>query len=56
MTQAYHNKTHKWIEEGHIPSGWGHIEQPNLLEKIAHFAYQKLQYKGSHKPGSNNKS
>ncbi|CAN5371063.1 hydrogenase small subunit [soil metagenome] len=56
MTMAYHNKTHKWIEDGQVPSGWGHIGQPSLLDKITHYAYQKLQYKGSHKPGSNNKS
>lgn len=52
MTQEYQNRTAKWNREGHVPSGWGHVEEPNLIKKIAHFAYEKLQFRNSPKPGS----
>ena len=50
MTQQYQNRTAKWNREGHVPSGWGHVEEPGLLKKIAHFAYEKLQFRKSPKP------
>ena len=50
MTQNYQNRTTKWNKDGKVPSGWGHVEEPNLLEKVAHFAYQKLQFWNSPKP------
>jgi len=53
MTQQYQNRTAKWNKEGHVPSGWGHVAEPGLLKKIAHFAYEKLQFSNSPKPGSN---
>ncbi len=53
MTQEYQNRTAKWNSEGHVPSGWGHVAEPGLLKKIAHFAYEKLQFSKSPKPGSN---
>lgn len=52
MTQDYQNRTAKWNRDGHVPSGWGHVEEPGLLKKIAHFAYEKLQFRNSPKPGS----
>lgn len=54
MTQEYQNRTAKWNREGHVPSGWGHVEEPGLIKKIAHFAYEKLQFRNSPKPGSKN--
>lgn len=53
MTQAYQNRTSKWKKDGHVPSGWAHIPEPSILEKITHFAYEKLQFINSPKPGSN---
>ena len=50
MTQNYQNRTARWDKNGKVPSGWGHVEEPNLLEKVAHFAYQKLQFWNSPKP------
>ena len=50
MTQNYQNRTAKWNRDGKVPSGWGHVEEPNLLEKVAHFAYEKLQFWNSPKP------
>ena len=50
MTQTYQNRTAKWNKEGSVPSGWGHVEEPGLLKKVAHFAYEKLQFWSSPKP------
>ena len=52
MTQQYQNRTAKWNRDGHVPSGWGHVAEPGPLQKIAHFAYEKLQFSDSPKPGS----
>ncbi len=52
MTQQYQNRTTKWNKDGHVPSGWGHVQEPGPLKKIAHFAYEKLQFSDSPKPGS----
>jgi len=52
MTQQYQNRTAKWNKDGYVPSGWGHVEEPGPLKKIAHFAYEKLQFADSPKPGS----
>jgi hydrogenase small subunit len=52
MTQKYQNRTARWNKDKHVPSGWGHVKEPSPLEKIAHFAYEKLQFKDSLKPGS----
>lgn len=53
MTQQYQNRTPKWNKDGRVPSGWGHVAEPGPLKKIAHFAYEKLQFRDSPKPGSN---
>lgn len=54
ITQKYQNRTRKWKKTGHVPSGWGHVDQPGFVEKIAHFAYEKIQFMNSPKPGSQN--
>ncbi|MEQ9424332.1 MAG: hypothetical protein RJQ09_07955 [Cyclobacteriaceae bacterium] len=51
MTQAYQNKTGRWKEKNHVPSGWGHVRKPNLREKVTHYFYEKLQFSNSPKPG-----
>ena len=53
MSQDHQNLTKKWIKDKYVPSGWGHVKTPNLLERVIFFAYEKLQFKDSHKPGSN---
>ena len=52
MTMQFQNRTAKWNREGHVPSGWGHVAEPGPIDKIAHFAYEKLQFRNSPKPGS----
>ncbi|MBA2376736.1 MAG: hydrogenase expression protein HypE [Actinomycetota bacterium] len=43
----------RWDElyGGEVPSGWGNVEKPSLLDKTVHFFYEKLQFSGSKKPG-----
>ena len=53
MTMEYQNRTAKWNKDKAVPSGWGHVAEPNPMKKIMHFAYEKLQFRGSKKPGSN---
>ncbi|MBX2817163.1 MAG: hypothetical protein KTR24_14240 [Saprospiraceae bacterium] len=52
MTMQYQNRTTKWNKDGKVPSGWGHVAEPSPIDKIAHFAYEKLQFRNSPKPGS----
>ena len=52
-TRFFKNKSPRWEAEGNVPNGWGHVRKPNVLEKAGHYFYDKLQYMGSHKPGSN---
>jgi len=52
FTQFHSNRTRKWGEDGHVPSGWGHVREPNLLQRVENYAYKKLQYWDSVKPGS----
>lgn len=53
MSQDYHNLTPKWKRDNHVPSGWGHVNQPTVVEEVTHYFYEKLQFWGNHKPGSN---
>ena len=51
-TQFHHNRTRLWEEQGHVPSGWGHVREPLSFEKLQHTLYQKLQFMSSKRPGS----
>ena len=51
-TRFFKNKSPRWEKEGHVPNGWGHVRKPNAIEKVGHYFYEKLQYMGSHKPGT----
>jgi hydrogenase small subunit len=55
MSMQFLNRTHRWNKNGHVPSGWGHVEEPTVLKKVMHYAYEKMQYSGSVKPGANKK-
>lgn len=52
MSMSNLNRTTKWNKDGHIPSGWGHVKEPNLVKKVVKYAYQKMQFSDSPKPGS----
>ncbi|MGH3086304.1 MAG: hydrogenase expression protein HypE [Rubrobacteraceae bacterium] len=48
------NREVRWDElyGGDVPSGWGEVEKPSLLDKTMHFFYEKLQFSGDKKkPG-----
>ena len=49
MSMQYLNKESRWVREGHVPSGWGHVEQPSLMMKLIHKMYVKYQFLGSRK-------
>lgn len=51
FSQMYLNRTRRWEEKGHVPSGWGHVREPNALEKIGHYFYERMQFAGVVKPG-----
>ena len=53
ITQRRRNLTEKWSHDGSVPSGWGHVRQPNLFERAANYFYKKLQHAGSeYRPNS----
>ena len=52
MTRLFQNRTNRWKETGHVPSGWGHVREPNAFEKTAHFFYEKMQFMDGKKPGA----
>ena len=52
ITQRKSNLTGRWNKTGHIPSGWGHVEPPGVLFKVANYFYRRLQYSGAYSPAS----
>lgn len=47
ITNKFQNRETRWDETGHVPSGWGHVDEPNILEKTVHFFYETFQHMGS---------
>jgi hypothetical protein len=48
------NREVRWdsVYEGQVPSGWGEVKKPGVLDKTMHFFYEKLQFSGTKKkPG-----
>lgn len=41
------DRTARWIREGEVSSGWGHVRMPNVFEKVGHAFYEKIQYMGT---------
>ncbi len=52
FSMLYGNRTPLWNKNGHVPSGWGHVEEPSTLQKVGKYFYSKIQFMGSVKPGS----
>lgn len=52
FSMLYGNRTPLWNKNNHVPSGWGHAEPPSTLQKISHYFYQRIQFKGSFQPGT----
>ncbi len=47
ISQRKVNLTQRWSQNGHVPSGWGHVETPGPLARAANYFYSKLQHAGS---------
>lgn len=47
LTNKFQNRETRWDETGHVPSGWGHVDEPNVVEKAIHYFYEKFQKSGS---------
>jgi hydrogenase small subunit len=50
MTQKSRDRSPNW-QGTDVPSGWGKIDPPNVVNRVNDFFYEKLQYAGSTKPG-----
>ena len=47
ISMEYLNKETRWVKDGHVPSGWGHIDKPGVVMNIIHKMYVKYQFLGS---------
>lgn len=52
ISQRKSNLTARWTKTGNIPSGWGHVDAPGPMMRVAHYFYRKLQYSGKFSPAS----
>ena len=52
FSMMYGNRTPLWNKNNHVPSGWGHVEEPSTLQKVGKYFYSKIQFMDSVKPGS----
>jgi hydrogenase small subunit len=50
MTQKTRNRAVHW-KPGEVPSGWGEVSEPGLINKTSDYFYTKLQFLGHKKPG-----
>jgi hydrogenase small subunit len=50
LTQQFQNRSTRW--EGDVPSGWGHVDKPNIARRTLHEIYEKMQFISSPKPQS----
>ena len=51
ITQNFNNLENRWVWKGEVPSGWGDVPNPGLLERGIHYLYEKWQFVGGHRPG-----
>ena len=54
ISQNFQNKSNRWHDKK-VPSGWGHVKQLSVGEKVVHYFYEKLQFANSPKPGTGTK-
>lgn len=52
FSMMYGNRSKRWIREGHVPGGWGRVDDISTLQKVGHYFYEKIQFYGRIKPGS----
>ncbi|MGI8912847.1 MAG: hydrogenase expression protein HypE [Chloroflexota bacterium] len=51
LTMRFHNRETRWDRRKVVPSGWGNVTEPGVLEKGVHFFYEKLQHFGTEQAG-----
>lgn len=52
FSMMYANRSNAWNKNNEVPSGWGYVEKPSTLQKVAHYFYSKIQFNDSVRPGS----
>ena len=55
FTQTFQNREPRWDEQGHAPSGWGHVPEAGPVKRFFHYLYQKYQFLGSSDPSARRK-
>jgi len=45
------NRTPRWDRQGHVPSGWAHVQSQTVMDKAIKFFYQKWQHLNAQAPG-----
>lgn len=51
ITQQYGNRETRWDRTHEVPSGWGHVNEPDIAKKLLHDIYERLQFHKSERPG-----
>ncbi len=50
-TRFFQNRSREWEGKKEVPDGWGHVREPNLIDKMGHFFYQRIQSLEGKRPG-----
>ena len=51
LSMRFQNRDARWDRTGRVPSGWGHVKEPSIMEKAIHFLYDKWQFRTAERPG-----
>ncbi len=53
LTNHRLNREVRWdrLYDGDVPSGWGEVARPGMVDRTAHYFYDKLQFLGAKRPG-----
>lgn len=44
FSNKFLNRSKRWGDDGEVPSGWGHVQAPNAIERAGHKFYEALQF------------
>lgn len=55
QTQFFQNRSNHWKKSGHVPAAWGRTREPNFVDKVSHYFYEKIQFATGVKPGERQK-
>ena len=51
LSMRFQNREARWDRTGRVPSGWGHVKEPSIMERAIHFLYDKWQFRTAERPG-----